>query len=97
MSNIVDFSSKHHPVGGMAIHPEFGVVDVFAIDGMMRGIVYQHFEELPLENEAEDVLYSENIEQREAWVHVSTLKEANLEKDIELAIQRGEIPRFMTK
>lgn len=79
------------------MHAELGVVDVFAVDGMMRGVVYQHFEELLLENEPEEVLFSENIEAREAWVHVSTLKEANLEKDIELAIKRGEIPRFLTK
>lgn len=95
MTNVIEFSTKHYPVGSMALHKDYGVVDVFAVDGMMRGVVYQHFEALPLENEADDVIYSEEIEQREAWVHVSTLKEANLQKDINLAIERGEIPKYM--
>jgi hypothetical protein len=93
MSNVIDFSTRLYPAGCMALHPEYGIVDVLATDGLKRGILYQHCEALSLEGESEEVLFSENIEFREVWVPVRELKEADLEKDIEQAIRRGEIPR----
>ena len=49
----------------------------------MRGVVYEHHEELSLAHESDDVVFAEHIEMREAWVHVRELVEADLAKDIE--------------
>ncbi|MEQ1601277.1 MAG: hypothetical protein HOP04_02175 [Methylophilaceae bacterium] len=96
MGNVIDFSTRLYPVGSMALHPEYGIVDVFAANGFMRGIIYQHCEALPLDGESEEVLFSENIEFLETWVPVRELREADLSKDILLAIKRGEIPASET-
>ncbi len=96
MSNVIELSERYYPVGCMALHPDFGIVDVIETDGWRRCIIYQHHEELPLEAEPEEVIFSENIEFRETWVPVHELREANLGKDILLAIKRGEIPASET-
>ena len=91
MSNVVSLTGFRCPVGGMAMHLEHGLVEVFAQDGWMRGVVYEHHEELDLAGEPEDVVFAENIEMREAWVHVRELVEADLAKDIENLRKRGQL------
>ena len=75
----------------MAIHPEHGLVEVFAENGWMRGVLYEHHQENELTGEPEDVVFYENIEMREVWVHCRELKEANLLKDVQNLVKRGQI------
>lgn len=89
MSKIVELSGYKSPVGSMALHAKYGLVDVFAADGWMRGVVYEHHEELGLDGESDEVLFAEEIVFTEAWVHVRELKDADLGKDIEALARRG--------
>ena len=91
MKNVVSLAGFQCPVTSIAMHPVHGMVEVFAKDGWMRGILYEHHEELSLAGEPDDVVFAENIEMREAWVHVRELTEANLAKDIESLRKRGQL------
>jgi len=91
MNNVVEIAGFQCPVGSMAMHSAHGLVDVFAQDGWMRGVVYEHHETLSLEGEGVEVLFAENIEMREVWVHVRELTEANLAKDIADLRKRGQL------
>ncbi|MBN8780957.1 hypothetical protein [Thiobacillus sp.] len=90
MSNVVDLAGFQCAVGSMAMHSVHGLVEVFSQDGWMRGVLYEHHEELGLANESDDVIFAEHIEMREAWVHVRELTEADLAKDIENLRKRGQ-------
>ena len=79
------------PVGSMAMHPMHGMVEVFAQDGWMRGVLYEHSVQLSLADDAEERVVSESIEMRETWVHVLELTEASLAKDIENLRKRGQL------
>lgn len=91
MSNVVSLTGFRCPVGGMAMHQDLGLVDVFAQDEWMRGVVYEHHETRDLAGEPEDVLFVENIEMREAWVHVRELRDADLARDIESLRRSGKL------
>ena len=91
LNKVVSLAGFQCPVGSLAIHPLHGMVEVFADDGWLRGVLYEHHEELSLAGEADDVVFAENIEMREAWVHVRELTEANLAKDIESLRKRGQL------
>ena len=91
MNNIVNLAGFKCPEGSMAMHAMYGLVEVFAQDGWKRGILYEHHEELSLDDEAEDVVFAENIEIREAWVDVRELKEANLLADVQSSFKRGQL------
>ena len=91
MNNVVSLAGFNCPEGSMAMHPMYGLVEVFAQDGWKRGILYEHHEELSLDGEAEDVVFAENIEMREAWVDVRELKEANLLADVQSLFKRGQL------
>lgn len=90
MSNVVGLAGFQCPVGSMAMHSVYGLVEVFSQDGWMRGVVYEHHEELSLAHESDDVIFAERIEMREVWVHVRELAEADLAKDIENLRKRGQ-------
>ena len=90
MSNVVGLAGFQCPVGSMAMHSVYGLVEVFSQDGWMRGVVYEHHEELSLAHESDDVIFAEHIEMREAWVHVRELTVADLAKDIENLRKRGQ-------
>lgn len=90
MSNVVDLVGFQCPVGSMAMHSVHGLVEVFSHAGWMRGVLYEHHEELSLAYESEDVVFAEHIEMREAWVHVRELTVADLAKDIENLRKRGQ-------
>ena len=90
MSNVVGLAGFRCPVGSLAMHPVHGLVEVFSQDGWMRGLVYEHHEELSLAHESDDVIFAEHIEMREVWVHVRELAEADLAKDIENLRKRGQ-------
>jgi hypothetical protein len=90
MSNVVGLAGFQCPVGSMAMHSVYGLVEVFSQDGWMRGVVYEHHEELSLDHESDDVIFAEHIEMREVWVHVRELAEADLAKDIENLRKRGQ-------
>ncbi|MDZ7585695.1 MAG: hypothetical protein U0938_12830 [Thiobacillus sp.] len=90
MSNVVGLAGFQCPVGSMAMHSVYGLVEVFSQDGWMRGVVYEHHEELSLAHESDDVIFAERIEMREVWVHVRDLAEADLAKDIENLRKRGQ-------
>jgi len=90
MSNVVGLAGFQCPVGSMAMHSLYGLVEVFSQGGWMRGVVYEHHEELSLAHESDDVIFAEHIEMREAWVHVRELTEVDLAKDIENLRKRGQ-------
>lgn len=90
MSNVVGLAEFQCPVGSMAMHSVYGLVEVFSEDGWMRGVVYEHHEELSLAHESDDVIFAEHIEMRDVWVHVRELTEADLVKDIENLRKRGQ-------
>jgi hypothetical protein len=58
MNNVVSLADFRCPIGSMAMHREYGVVD--AINGWMRGIHFERREELSLAHESEDVVYAES-------------------------------------
>lgn len=91
MNKVVDLAAYKCPTGSMAMHRDYGFVEVFAQDGWMRGVMYEHHEELSLDGEPDDVVFAENVEMRETWVHVRELTEANLAKDIESLRKRGQL------
>ena len=90
LSNVVDLAGFQCAVVSMAMHSVHGLVEVFSQEGWMRGVLYEHHEELGLANESDDVIFAEHIEMREAWVHVRELTEADLAKDIENLRKRGQ-------
>jgi len=96
MAEIITLATHQYPVGSLAMTKDYGLVEVFAQDGWMRGVLYDHHQENDLAGEAEDVLFCETIEQREMWMHVSKLSPADLRKDIEALIRRGQIFDGMT-
>lgn len=91
MNEVVGLAGFQCPVGSMAMHPVHGMVEIFAQDGWMRGVLYEHPVELSLADEAEEGVVSGRIEMRETWVHVRELAEASLAKDIEKLRQRGQL------
>src|SRR5574340_492966 len=90
MNNVVGLAGFQCPVGSLAMHSVYGLVEVFSQDGWMRGVLYEHHEELSLAHESEDVVFAGHIEMREAWVHVRELAEADLAKEIESLRKRGQ-------
>jgi hypothetical protein len=90
MSNVVGLAGFQRRIGSMAMHSVYGLVEIFSQDGWMRGVVYEHHEELGPAHESDDVIFAEHIEMREAWVHVRELAEADLAKDIENLRKRGQ-------
>ena len=88
-ASVIALATYRYPAGSLAMSSDYGLVEVFAQDGWMRGVLYEHHEELDLAGEDEDVVFSENIEVREAWVHVSQLRPADLRQDIHTLIGRG--------
>lgn len=91
MNKVVGLAGFQCPVGSMAMHPKHGLVEVFAQDGWMRGVLHEHPVQLSLADDAEKGVVSESIEMRETWVHVRELAEANLAKDIENLRKRGQL------
>ena len=91
MNKVVGLAGFQCPVGSMAMHPNHGLVEVFAQDDWMRGVLYEHPVQLSLADDAEGGIVSESIEMRETWVHVRELAEANLAKDIETLRKRGQL------
>ncbi len=91
MNKVVGLAGFQCPVGSMAMHPNHGMVEVFAQDGWMRGVLYEHPVELSLAGKAMEGLASESIEMRETWVHVRELAEAKLANDIENLCKRGQL------
>ena len=91
MNKVVGLAGFQCPVGSMAMHPMHGMVEVFVLDGWMRGVLYEHPVQLSPADEAKEGVVSESIEMRETWVHVRELAEANLAKDIENLRQRGQL------
>jgi len=91
MNKVVGLAGFQCPVGSMAMHPMHGMVEVFAQDGWMRGVLYEHSVQLSLADDAEERVVSESIEMRETWVHVLELTEASLAKDIENLRKRGQL------
>jgi hypothetical protein len=95
MNKVVTLSSYQCPVGSMAMHAEHGLVEVYAVNGWMRGVLYEHHQENDLAGEPEDVIFYEDIEIREIWVHSRELKEADLLKDVQNLVKRGQIFKGM--
>lgn len=91
MNKVVGLAGFQCPVGSMAMHPNHGLVEVFAQDDWMRGVLYEHPVQLSLADDAEEGVSFESIEMRETWVHVRDLAEAKLANDIENLRKRGQL------
>jgi hypothetical protein len=91
MTEVVGLAGFQCPAGSMAMHPMHGMVEVYAQDGWMRGVLYEPPVQLSLADDAEERVVSESIEMRETWVHVRELAEASLAKDIETLRKRGQL------
>lgn len=89
MSNVVSLSGFQCPVGSLAMHAEFGMVEVLGTDGWMRCIEIERV--VPIPTEHPDELAAERIDFDEAWVHVRELTPADLAKDIEALRKRGQL------
>lgn len=72
---LIDFGSRHHPVGGLALHKTLGIVQIDDTDGAFKRLV-SYFD---WDDGGKTVMMGE-------WVHVRQLSEANLLKDIELVL-----------
>lgn len=83
MVQVLDFSVKHHPIGGMALHDEFGLVDIVDTDNQsMRQVTFYC-----------DDTTGDQISQVlcDAWVHTRDLTEVNPAKDIAALVAKGEL------
>lgn len=89
MSNVVSLAGYQCPAGSLAMHAEFGMVEVLGTDGWMRCIEIERTVPIPTENP--DELAAERIDIDEAWVHVRELTPADLAKDIEGLRKRGQL------
>lgn len=89
MSNVVSLAGFQCPVGSLAMHAEFGMVEVLGTDGWMRCIEIERV--VPIPTEHPDELAAERIDFDEAWVHVRELTPADLAKDIEALRKRGQL------
>jgi len=89
LSNVVSLSWFQCPVGSLAMHAEFGMVEVLGTDGWMRCIEIERV--VPIPTEHPDELAAERIDFDEAWVHVRELTPADLAKDIEALRKRGQL------
>jgi len=89
LSNVVSLSGFQCPVGSLAMHAEFGMVEVLGTDGWMRCIEIERV--VPIPTEHPDELAAERIDFDEAWVHVRELTPADLAKDIEALRKRCQL------
>lgn len=89
MSNVVSLTGFRCPAGSMAMHPEFGMVEVLGVDGWMRCIEIER--SVPIPTVHPDELAAERIDFEEVWVHVRELTQADLAKDIEGLRRRGQL------
>jgi len=89
LSNVVSLSGFQCPVGSLAMHAEFGMVEVLGTDGWMRCIEIERV--VPIPTEHPDELAAERIDFDEAWVHVRELTPADLAKDIEALRKRDQL------
>jgi hypothetical protein len=91
MGNVVNLATHRCPIGSLAMHKDFGLVEIVGQNGWMREIEYEHSEPLSLAEESQEVIYAEEIELRAEWVHVQQLIQANLAADIETLRKRGQL------
>lgn len=91
MSNVVSLATYRCRVGTLAMHKEFGLVEIVGQDGWMREIEYEYCEPLSLAGEGPEVIYAEEIERRAEWVHVRELNPADLAADVENLRKRGQL------
>ena len=91
MGNIVNLATYRCRVGSLAMHKEFGLVEIVGLEGWMREIEYEYSEPLSLVGESEEVIFAEEIETRVERVHVHTLVHADLAADIENLRKRGQL------
>ena len=91
MGNVVNLATHRCRIGSLAMHKEFGLVEIVGQDGWMREIEYEFSEPLSLAGEGEEVMYAEEIETRAEWVHVRQLIQADLAADIESLRKRGQL------
>lgn len=91
MGNVVNLATHRCRVGSLAMHKDYGLVEIVGQDGWMREIEYEHSEPLSLAGESEEVIYAEEIEMRAEWVHVRSLVHADLVADIESLRKRGQL------
>lgn len=91
MSQVIQFSNHHFPVGSQAMHPEHGFVRITQIEGVKRLVSFDYYASQPLDDEPDDVIEYNIIENREAWVDVKDLTLASLLDDIKALIKRGDL------
>ena len=91
MGKVVNLATHRCQVGSLAMHKDFGLVEIVGHDGWMREIEYEHSEPLSLASESEEVIYAEEIETRAEWVHVRNLVPTDLAADIESLQKRGQL------
>ena len=89
MGNVVNLATHRCRVGTLAMHKEFGLVEIVGQDGWKREIEYEFSEPLSLVGEGPEVIYAEEIERRTAWVNVRQLNPADLAADVENLRKRG--------
>ena len=97
MGNVVNLATHRCQVGSLAMHKEFGLVEIVGHDGWMREIEYDFSEPLSLVGEGEEVIYAEEIETRAEWVHVRSLVHTDLAADIESLRKRGQLFLYLTE
>jgi hypothetical protein len=89
LSGVVNLTEYKCRAGAMAMHSEFGLVEVQGHDGWMRCILIERREQMPIE--IPGALSAERIEIVEEWVHVRELVEADLARDVEYLRKRGQL------
>lgn len=84
------FIQRNCPPGSMARHPDHGMVEVRAADGLQRLIVYV-VERIPQPVAPDDpeTLYAEDIVWGSGWVHVGTLQRVAPRVDLEAIVPRN--------
>lgn len=91
MGNVVNLATHRCPIGSLAMHKDFGLVEIFDQNGWMRTVAYEHSEPLSLAGESQEVIYAEEIETHVAQVHVRDLVPADLAADVENLRKRGQL------
>lgn len=97
MSNVIDFNTKLHPVDSMVHHPKYGISEVVATEGMMRQIMYPHYEYTEYTDAEPDMdgfvdLCEETLENRDVWVHIRELTQADAAKELVTLTKLGQLP-----
>jgi hypothetical protein len=92
------FCAQKCPVGGMALHPEFGVVEIMAANEDRREVRYDIIvpltgveltSDLPASVTADEILSGEQITYHCADVHVTSLREMDVRRDIGSGVPSG--------